>query len=132
MPNSVYHYLEYLYCWPIFIVIITTLWLICPSALFKYFMSNSGVRTAKSVNHDRIQALSYCKYSLLFLPLVGIEPATSRWFNSEALPNQMPYPLCYVSLLDNSEWIFRTYKPNVSITSPLSYQIIILFNPNNR
>ena len=44
--------------------------------------------------HDWVQALSYSKYSLLFLPEVGIEPAISRWFQSEALSNQM----CHVSL----------------------------------
>ena len=42
--------------------------------------------------------LSYNKYSLLFLPVVGIEPATSEWFHSEALSNQTPYPLPHVSL----------------------------------
>ena len=26
--------------------------------------------------------------------------------------NQMPYPLHYMSLTDNSEWIFGTYKLN--------------------
>ena len=39
----------------------------------------------------------------------------------------MPYPLCHVSLPDNSEWIFKTYKTNVSNSwdspSPLSCQI---------
>ena len=64
-------------------------WLICPSALFRCFMSNLGVYTesqtepldsSNSVNHDGVQVL----------PVVGIEPATSRWFHSEA-PNQMPY-----------------------------------------
>ena len=47
---------------------------------------------SNSLNLDRIQVLSYSKYSLLFLPVVEIEPATSRWFHSEAFVNQMPYP----------------------------------------
>ena len=71
---------------------------------------------------------SYNYYSLLFLPVCGIEPATSGWFHSEALSNYMPYPLCHISLPGNSEWIFGTYKPNVSINpwdslSPLSYRM---------
>ena len=71
----------------------------------------------KTVNHDQVQVLSYSQYSSLFLPIVGIEPVTSRWFHSEELSNQITYPLHYVSLLNNSEWIFGTYKPNVSINS---------------
>ena len=63
------------------------------------FIWTTGVDRSNSVNHDRIQVLSYCKYSLSVLPFVGIEPATSRWFHSEALSNQMPYQLHHESLL---------------------------------
>ena len=67
--------------------------LICPSDFFRCFILNLGTYTepqiepfiqptvvncSNSINHDRVQLLSYCKYSLLFLPAVGIEPATSR------------------------------------------------------
>ena len=63
---------------------------ICPSAFFRCFMSNHRVYTESrietfirtigidcfnSVNHDQVQGLSYSKYSLSFLPVVGIEPA---------------------------------------------------------
>ena len=41
-----------------------------------------------SLNLDQARVLSYCKYSLLFLPVVGIEPVTARWFHSETLSNQ--------------------------------------------
>ena len=69
-------------------------------------MSNSEVHTesqtepfiwtteldwSSSVNH--VQLLSYSKYSLLVLPVVGIEPATSRWFHSNAF---QPNALCTV------------------------------------
>ena len=80
------------------------------------------------MNHNRIQGLSYDKYSLLFLPTVGIETATFRWLHSEVFSKQTPYPLRYVSLPDNSEWMFGTYKPNVSINqwdTPLYYHIRI-------
>ena len=46
-----------------------------------------GVNCSNSVDHDRVQMLSYSKYSLLVLLVVGIEPATSRWFYSEAFSN---------------------------------------------
>ena len=60
----------------------------------KPFIWTAGVDCSNSVNcHDRRQLLSYSKYSLLFLSIVGIEPAISRWFPSEALSNQAPYPL---------------------------------------
>ena len=50
---------------------------------FIYYL---GVDCPNSIN-DQVQGVSYSKYSL-FLPVVGIEPATSRWFHSEALFNQ--------------------------------------------
>ena len=43
---------------------------------------------SNSVNHDRVKVLSYNKYSLLFLPVVGVEPAISWWFHSKVLFNQ--------------------------------------------
>ena len=52
--------------------------------------------------------LSYSKYSLLVLTVVGIEPETSWWFNWEA-----SYPMHHVSLTENSERRFGTYKLNV-------------------
>ena len=79
------------------------------------FIWTPGVDCSNSITHDQVEVLSYCKYSLLVLPVVGIEPATSRWLHSEVFSNQTPYPLCYVSLTDNSKWILGTYKPNVSI-----------------
>ena len=87
----------------ILIVIFTMFWLICPSVFFRCFMVNSEVHTdprtepfiwntsmdcSNSVNHDWVQVLSYYRYSMLFLSVVGIEPATARWFHSEALSSQ--------------------------------------------
>ena len=57
---------------------------------------NQGVNCFDSINYDRV--LRYSKYSLLFLPVVVIEPATVMWFLSEALSNQTPYTLRHVSL----------------------------------
>ena len=54
------------------------------------FIWTTGVNCSNSLNHDRAEVLSYSKYSLLFLPVVGIEPATSRWFHSDTLSSQTP------------------------------------------
>ena len=51
---------------------------------------------SSSVDRDQEKVLRYSKYSLLFLPVVEIEPATFRWFHSEVLFNQTPYPLHHV------------------------------------
>ena len=37
------------------------------------FISNTGVECSNSVNHDRVQVLSYNKYSLLVLSVWRIE-----------------------------------------------------------
>ena len=116
------------------------------SAFFRSFLSNSrvytkfwtkpfiwitGVDSSNYDYHDWVQPLSYSKYSLLFLlPVVEIEPVTSRWFHSEALSNQMPNSLPHISLSDNSKWIFGTYKLNVAINSwdtPSWYHMKYLF-----
>ena len=47
---------------------------------------------------DRVKVLRYRKYYLLFWPVDGIEPVTSRWFHSEALSSQTPNPLRHVFL----------------------------------
>ena len=97
----------------IFIFILTTFRSIYPSDFFRYFLSNSvahteswnepfiwtpGVDCSSSVKHDWVQVLSYSKCFLLFLPVVRIEPATSRWSHSEALSSQTLYPLRHGSL----------------------------------
>ena len=85
-PLLEYYHLEYLnYCYGHNIL---------ANMSFMCFISNSEVHTeswserfiwtvgvdcSNSVNHDWAQVLSYNKYFLLFLPVVGIEPATSRW-----------------------------------------------------
>ena len=78
---------------------------------FSCFMSNSRVHkesqtepiiwttwveSSNSINHDRVQVSSYSYYFLLFLSVLGIEPATSKWFYSEAVSNQTPYTLRHV------------------------------------
>ena len=126
-------------------VIITTFQLIYPSAIFRCFMSNLGVHIksqtetfiwtigtdcSTSVNHDWVQVLSYSKYYLLVLLVVGIELTTCRWFHSEAPPNKMTYPLRHASLTDSSEWILRTYKPNISITFlTIAHMATFLYQP---
>ena len=50
----------------------------------------TGVDYSNSVNHDQVQALWDSKYSLLFLPVAGIEPADDF--------NQKHTPLRHVSL----------------------------------
>ena len=72
-----------------FIVIITTFRPIYTSAFSRCFVSNLGVHSeswsesftatirvdwSNSVNHDWVQVLNS------FLPVTGIEPASSRWF----------------------------------------------------
>ena len=99
-------------------------WPIYPLAFFRRFMLNLGVYTISNwtlyltqrgrLLQDQVQVLSHNKCSLLFLLVVGIEPAISWWFHSEVPSNQTLYSLCHVFLLDNSEWIFGTYKPNVN------------------
>ena len=107
-----FYHLDYSDYWPhFFIVILITFRPICHSAFFTCFMSNSRVHTeswtelfiwttgidySNFVNHDQAQVLSSSKYSLLVLSVAGIEPATFRWFHSEAFSNQTPYPLCHV------------------------------------
>ena len=59
---------------------------------------------------------------------VTIEPATSRWFCLLELREQMPLTVMVSLLLDNSEWIFGTYKLNVLTSLWLLLQCMI-FSP---
>ena len=133
------YYFEYLDYWPHLYCILMMFRLICPSAFFRCFMSNSEAHTEpqtepfigsmrvncyNSVN--RLQVLSYSKYSLLFLPVVGIEFATPDDYIQKHFPTKHLMYRHHVSLPDNSEEIFVTYESNVSINSwdtPLSYQM---------
>ena len=47
------------------------------------FLDTTGLDFSNSVNHDRVKVSSYSKYFYLYLPVVGIEPATSRSFHSK-------------------------------------------------
>ena len=58
------------------------------------FIWTPGVDCSNSFNLDRVQVLSYSKYSLLDLQVVGIEPVTSWWFQLEALSNQIYCTIC--------------------------------------
>ena len=62
------------------------------------FIWTTGIEFSNSVNHDQVQVVSYSKYSLLVLPIVGIKPATFRWFLSETPPYQTPNSLRHMSL----------------------------------
>ena len=76
---------------------------------------------------DCSKTLRYSKYFLLFLPVVEIEPTTSRWFHSETLFYQTPYPLKHVSLSDNSRWlleILTLMSPSPDLCSPVSCRLI--------
>ena len=42
------------------------------------FIWTTRVDRSNSIKHDQVQVLSYSKYSLLDLPVLGIEPVTSR------------------------------------------------------
>ena len=68
----------------------------CHSAFFKCFMSNSEAyaepHTKPLFNPRELRVdcsntimLSYCKYSLLFLPVDWVDPATSGWVRHETL-----------------------------------------------
>ena len=70
----------------------------------------TGVDCLNSVNNGRVRVLNYKAYLLL-----GLNPYPPDDFCSETPSFQTPYPLCYVHLPDNSEGMFSTYKPNVSI-----------------
>ena len=72
-----------------------------------------------------VQGFSFIKYYLLFLPVVGIEPATSKWFQSEAPFNQTSYPQRHVPWPENS--IFETFKPNVYIFKQNSNSLPLWF-----
>ena len=80
----------------------------------------TGVDCSHSVNHDRIQALSYANYSMLLTPLVRIEPETSDDCHLELYsPNSYihcatcpPMDIWRVTLLLVSVIL---YKPNVSV-----------------
>ena len=78
-------------------------WELIIESWIELFIWTTGVECSNSVNHDWIQVLSYSKYSLLVLPVVGIEPATTWGFYPETLSNQTTYPLHHVSLLDNKD-----------------------------
>ena len=51
---------------------------------------------SNSINHNKVQVLSYSKYSLLCLPVVRIEPVTSRWFHLEVHHHSNTY-ICYAT-----------------------------------
>ena len=80
-----------------------------------------GVNCSNSINHDRVQVLSYGKNSLLFLPVVEIEPATSKWFHSEALFNQTHYPLHRVSC----QTIQNEFLGPISLMSPPTHETLL-------
>ena len=53
-------------------------WLPGPKVKIQHFDLHQVYTVPTLLNHDRVQELSYCKHSLLSLPVVGIEPATSK------------------------------------------------------
>ena len=73
-----------------------------------------GVDSSNPLHHERIQFLSYSQFSLLF---TCNQERTCWWFHFVALFNQTPITVVPFVRQDNSESIFGTYKPNVSINS---------------
>ena len=65
--------------------------------------------------------LRYSKYYLLFLPVVKIEPPTD--FTKKFI-KLTPISDMALVLQDNSELIFRTYKPNAFINT-MSYYLLL-------
>ena len=93
----------------------------------EHFIWTTGEDCSNSFNHDRVQVLSYCKYSLLFLlPVAEIEPVTSRWFHSVALSNWTPYPLgmchCRTIQIELLELI-NLMSPSTHEILPVHYHI---------
>ena len=91
------------------------------------FLWSTGVDCFTSVNHDREKVI-YGMYYLVFLLVVGIKPATSRWFHLEALSNQMPHPQRNVSLPDNSEGI---HLGLTHLMFPSTHEILFSTNISN-
>ena len=89
------------------------------------FIWTSRIDCSDSVTHERVQVLSYSKYFLLFLPVVGIEPATSEWFQSETLSSQILYPQHHVSLSGKDMWQVRSQQ-RVRLTSNTYYNLTLI------
>ena len=104
---------------------------IFPSVFFRYFMLNSehfiqskGLDCSYTI--DPVQVLSYRKYSVLFLSVVRIEPATCWWFLSEALSNLTPYPLRHVFLSEIIIWRLQVQSQLlVRMTRNTHYLIVV-------
>ena len=90
---------------------------VASSTLFWVFgMTRPGIEPS-SVNHDQVQVFSYSKYffvCLLFLLVVGIEPATSRWFHTEALSDKIPYPQPQYETPEEGRRIYRPKRSDYS------------------
>ena len=83
----------------IFIVILTTFRPILSSAFFRCFMSNSEAQTELRIEpfifpQILLTIIRYKCWAIIiiicYLPVVGIELATSKWFHLEALFNHTP------------------------------------------
>ena len=107
--------------------------LICPPAFFRC-LSNSGtfmeLRTTSfielkgvSCSDNRVQV-----FGIPVLLLACSQDWTSRWLSPEMLREPIPITVTLCVLLDNSEWIFGTYKLNV-LTWQGVQQIRIIFLP---
>ena len=68
-----------------------------------FFIWKTGTDCSMSVNYDRVH-LSNNRYSLLDLTMVGIKPATTWKFLSEASSKQPLYPPYHDSFPSNSEF----------------------------
>ena len=72
-----------------------------------------GSRLSNSVNHDKIQVLSY-KYSLLSYWYLRLNLQLPDYFTQKHFLTKHLI-LCVMCPAEQSEWIFWTYKSNVSL-----------------
>ena len=81
-----------------------------------------GVECSNFINHNQVQVLCYNKYSLLFLPVVKIEPSTSRWFHFGSSLTKCLYLLHHVSC-----WtIQREFWEFINLMSLSTYEILFI------
>ena len=88
-----------------------------------YIEPRNGVDCSIFVNHQLVQIISCSKYSLLFLPVIRIEPATSWWFHSKALFN------CW-TIQNDQHFLFQVSKVG-DRRLPFQYLLLRLFSWNN-
>ena len=88
----------------------------------KPFTSSMGVDCYNSVNHNQVEVLNHSKYSLLFLPEIRIEPATTSWFQL-AVDQPNAYICHAICLAEQFRVRLWDLKPNIFINT---YELLII------